>query len=111
MTKEDFKKIRKKAGLTQTELADFIGITLRTVQNYEGGENPIPLYIEKLLKYEFNSQNITTLSPKNEELEKRIKELEHQVNVLIGHLEWVSKMSDNPNSPLKNMADRERVEH
>ena len=35
---ESLKKYRKEKGLTQTELADKLGKTLRTVQKYESGE-------------------------------------------------------------------------
>ncbi len=58
----DIKKLRKKINLTQTELADECGVTLRTVQNWEKGET-IPESKRKLLesiveKYEKISQNI-----------------------------------------------------
>lgn len=33
---EKVKQLRKEKGLTQTELAEAVGVTLRTVQNYEG---------------------------------------------------------------------------
>ena len=33
---EKAKQLRKEKGLTQTELAEAVGVTLRTVQNYEG---------------------------------------------------------------------------
>ena len=33
---EKVKLLRKEKGLTQTELAEAVGVTLRTVQNYEG---------------------------------------------------------------------------
>ena len=33
---EKVKQLRKEKGLTQTELAKAVGVTLRTVQNYEG---------------------------------------------------------------------------
>ena len=33
---EKVRQLRKEKGLTQTELAEAVGVTLRTVQNYEG---------------------------------------------------------------------------
>lgn len=46
--------LRKYFNLTQTQLADRLGIGLRTVQNYEkSGE--IPESVKKLIKYEFSS--------------------------------------------------------
>lgn len=58
----DVKKLRKKIDLTQSELAQECGVTLRTVQNWEKGET-IPESKQKLLqniaeKYEKNSQKI-----------------------------------------------------
>ena len=50
----DLKKIRaENGGLTQSGLAERLGIKLRTVQKYETG-SPIPLSMEKLIAYEFN---------------------------------------------------------
>ncbi|MEL6562223.1 MAG: helix-turn-helix transcriptional regulator [Bacteroidota bacterium] len=50
----DLKKIRtENGGLTQSELAERLGIKLRTIQNYENGA-PIPKSMEKLITYEFN---------------------------------------------------------
>ena len=37
MFSETLKDLRRTHGLTQRELADIIGVTLRTVQNYESG--------------------------------------------------------------------------
>lgn len=45
----DVKNLREKFNLTQQELADLCGVTLRTVQNWEMGK-PIPTAMLKLLK-------------------------------------------------------------
>lgn len=45
----DVKKIREKYGITQSQLADKLGITLRTVQNWENGK-VIPPAMLKLLE-------------------------------------------------------------
>lgn len=50
----DLKKYREKFGLTQTDLSKKLGVTLRTVQNYEKGA-VIPESIIKLIQYETNS--------------------------------------------------------
>lgn len=42
-------KIRAAAGLTQAELAEKLGVHLRTVQKWEGAERSIPEPIVKLL--------------------------------------------------------------
>ncbi len=53
----DLKKIRAENGrLTQSELADRLGVKLRTIQNYENG-TPIPISMEKLIVYEFKLEN------------------------------------------------------
>lgn len=58
----DLKKIRTENGeLTQSELAERLGIKLRTIQNYENGA-PIPKSMEKLIAYEFN---LTAELPEN----------------------------------------------
>ena len=51
MTGEILKSIRKKLKLTQSQVAFRLGLTLRTVQNYESGFD-IPLHVQKLINYE-----------------------------------------------------------
>lgn len=50
----ELKEKRKKLGLTQTELADKVGVAMRTVQNWEKETNKIPkstvLLIDDLIK-------------------------------------------------------------
>lgn len=46
---DDIKKFREQKGLTQKQLAEFCGVTLRTVQNWEAGKT-IPDNIVKLLQ-------------------------------------------------------------
>lgn len=49
MTPQEFKTIRQSRKMTQTQLGDFIGKSLRTIRDYEKGVRPIPLAVEKLL--------------------------------------------------------------
>ena len=42
MTKRQFRELRKSTGLSQTKLAQEMGVTLRTVSRWETGEFPIP---------------------------------------------------------------------
>jgi len=49
MTPSDFKTRRQFLGYTQTEFAQRLGLSLRTVQYYESGEVPINRTVELLL--------------------------------------------------------------
>lgn len=49
MTKEEFRALRKKAGMTQQAIADFLGVDIRTSQRYEAGDIPIAGAVLKLL--------------------------------------------------------------
>ena len=50
MTKKQFKKLRKSIHLSQTKLAQEMGVTLRTVSRWERGNFPIPRIAELALK-------------------------------------------------------------
>jgi DNA-binding XRE family transcriptional regulator len=45
----EIKKVRKKLKMSQTELARLLGVSLRTIQNWEAGEN-IPLTKHEILR-------------------------------------------------------------
>jgi len=49
MTGAELRAARQVLDLTQTQLADRLGVTLRTVQYYEAGQRPISRTIELLL--------------------------------------------------------------
>jgi DNA-binding transcriptional regulator YiaG len=50
MTSDEFRAIRQAAGLTQTALAEYLGVSgFRTVQRYESGERKIPGPVAKLM--------------------------------------------------------------
>lgn len=42
---EKIKQIRKKLGLNQTQMAKELGVSMRTVQNWEGGKRTIPDWV------------------------------------------------------------------
>lgn len=52
MTKDQLKQIRKKAGLTQHEFGDVIGVPGRTIERWEQGRNPVT----ELARREINRQ-------------------------------------------------------
>lgn len=54
------KENRKKAGLTQTELSKKIGVSMRTVQNWEADINAIPKSVELFF---LNSTNFSQVNP------------------------------------------------
>lgn len=49
MTGEQLKKIRKKFGQTQTELAEMLGVSRNTVTRWETDDQPIPSYLHLAL--------------------------------------------------------------
>ena len=51
MAPEDFRKLRKAAGLTQGKMAERIGVTRLTICNWEGGKKKIDeKYLKSLFK-------------------------------------------------------------
>lgn len=53
---------RLRLGLTQQQLADLLGIPFRTIQNWEGGINKCPDYVERLILDKL--QDTTCICPK-----------------------------------------------
>ena len=43
------KETRISLGLTQKQLAEMLGIPKRTIENWEGGVNKCPDYVERLI--------------------------------------------------------------
>jgi DNA-binding transcriptional regulator YiaG len=50
MNPEEFKELRQKTGLNQTQLSKEWGVTDRTVRRWEAGDVPIPSVAEYCLK-------------------------------------------------------------
>ncbi len=51
MTKEEFSLSRKKLGKTQKNLAELLGMSLKTIHSYEQGWRTIPTHIERQLYF------------------------------------------------------------
>jgi hypothetical protein len=51
LTKEEFKLLRKKLGKTQIQLAEILGMSLKTIHSYEQGWRVIPMHIERHLYF------------------------------------------------------------
>ncbi len=49
MRKEELKAIRKELGLTQSQLADLVGVSSRTIQSWEYGNQKVPKTTEDFL--------------------------------------------------------------
>jgi DNA-binding XRE family transcriptional regulator len=61
----ELKEKRKKLGLTQTELAEKVGVAMRTVQNWEKETNKIPKSTELLINDLIRSTEISYLNTPN----------------------------------------------
>lgn len=48
---EIMKNIREKAGLNRREFSDYMGIPLRTLEEWEAGRRRMPDYVLRLLAY------------------------------------------------------------
>jgi Helix-turn-helix len=53
---DDFYNARKKLKKTQKEMAELLGVALKTVQCYEQGKRNIPAYIEREVWYLLSNQ-------------------------------------------------------
>jgi repressor LexA len=65
MNNLDIKKIREKLTLSQSSLASLLGVSLRTVQNWEAGEN-IPKTKHEILRNLLNSEGLQVNEPQTE---------------------------------------------
>jgi DNA-binding XRE family transcriptional regulator len=83
MNSLELKELRKKQGLTQQQLANLIGVSLKTVQNYEKGE-VIPETKHEILRNVLNPMVINEPNTEykiiqtncEEKLQNAIKEIE-----------------------------------
>ncbi len=50
MKKDELKKRRERLGLTQSVLAETIGVTATTISRYETGSTPIPAHMNLVLE-------------------------------------------------------------
>lgn len=47
MTPAEFKATRRALRLSQQAMGDALGVSVRTVQAWEQGQNPIPVWVER----------------------------------------------------------------
>lgn len=90
MNKNDFSLLRKKLGKTQKQLAELLGISLKTIHSYEQGWRTIPGHAEKLLYFLFINQRGRkgTLTPCWEEKQCPVKEQCPAWEFESGHMCW-----------------------
>jgi len=98
MSGEELKEIRKTLGLNQTELAEKVGIKLRTLQYWEKNERQIPettaFFVKNLLK---NASNAYNISAENSNNENQIAELEVLLAKVLDRIKELESQKD-PNS-------------
>lgn len=54
----DIKSLRKAAGMTQREFAEYFNIPLRTLQGWESGRFAPPPYLVPLLEYKLKTEDL-----------------------------------------------------
>lgn len=54
----NFKDIKNKSGMTQKELAVYLNIPLRTIENWCSNKNQPPKYILNLIEYKLKKEGI-----------------------------------------------------
>jgi transcriptional regulator with XRE-family HTH domain len=106
----DVKNFRENHNITQQQLADLCGVTLRTVQNWEKGK-PIPVSMQKLLNAiedgheiissgEVNGKGVSVAAGKgskvriNQDVDRFFKTLERQQDIMSRQLEELAKMRE-----------------
>lgn len=71
MDNNEFKRLRKSKGYTQTDLAKKLEVSSRTIQKWESGETPInPMAIKLLLKESNISEEYLKRIERGVEIEK-----------------------------------------
>lgn len=53
-----FRKLREASGMNQTEFAQYFGIPLRTVQNWNGDVRKCPEYLLELMRYKLEKESL-----------------------------------------------------
>lgn len=98
-TKDILKEERTKAKLSQTTLADELGVHFRTVQNWEKGRTPIPASVLPALDKLFGeAQGFVS----KEEYDKVVSVLNSTTEALNSATELNKKLSDLLQSSLQN---------
>lgn len=98
-TKDNLKEERTKAKLSQTALADELGVHFRTVQNWEKGTTPIPASVLPALDKLFGeAQDVVP----REEYDKVVLALNSTTEALNSATELNKKLTDLLQANLQN---------
>ena len=54
----ELQDIRKKAKMSQRQLAEYFGIPKRTIENWEEGKSKMPTYLLDLVKYKLKKEKL-----------------------------------------------------
>ncbi len=54
----NIKELRKLSGMTQQAFGNYFNISLRSIQNWEGGQRKCPEYLLNLMKYKLEKEGI-----------------------------------------------------
>ena len=90
MDTEEFRRSRKKLGKTQKEMAELLGIAMKTVHSYEQGWRNIPSHIERQVFFLLSNHRGKSRSiiPCWEKKQCRMKEQCPAWEFQSGHLCW-----------------------
>ncbi len=90
MIKEEFSIARKKLGKTQKQLAELLGMSLKTIHSYEQGWRTIPAHIERQIFFLLINQRgrKNSLTPCWEKKACDVKETCPAWEFQSGHLCW-----------------------
>ena len=107
----DIKKFREIKNLSQNELADLCGVTVRTVQNWETG-TAIPELAKKYLQllygkniHEINSYNQEEKTKQSSDIDRYLSIIEHSQRQIDTHLE-LAKEKDTQISNLLTLIEK-----
>jgi transcriptional regulator with XRE-family HTH domain len=105
----DVKKFREAHGLTQQDLADKCGVSLRTVQNWEKGKNIPESSLKLLQSLGAGGENVSSFAAENSvsvaagngsnvnvgtETERFIAAIERQQDIVLRQLETMAKRDE-----------------
>ena len=68
---ERIRELRKDMGMNRKKFAEYFGIPLRTVEDWEADRRTPPPYIPRLMRYQWEYEKLVAKSKQNGEAEKQ----------------------------------------